>query len=197
MRAEPGLKALQTHPRCGAAVAEHVTPPVDALPVPLEVRAEGDGTGPRRNHRAGSQAADRSDEAGHGVADDDRAASAESLTDLRQDLGAVREEEQPAHRPHDDLRRLRVSLGVEQPTGIGHERRDIDAGGPDPRPRCGAHGTEPSGIRLKAKAGAPDVDGDDHFAMPAVKPATICLVARRKRTMSGTVVMTRPAKIAE
>ena len=32
-----------------------------------------------------------------------------------------------------------------------------------------------------------------YFVIPAVRPATICLVASRNSTTSGIVVMTRPA----
>ena len=100
--------------------------------------------------------------------------------------------------------RPRRPARAQQGPGVGHEGGHVDAAGPDPRTRSGEHGTGRHGIRLQSQARAADVDGDDrrltptdHFAIPAVKPATICLVATRKSTMSGTVVMTSPAKTAE
>ena len=59
---------------------------------------------------------------------------------------------------------------------------------------CGLHGSAAVGGRPRLSAGTGAVD---YFVMPAVRPATICFVAKRKSTMSGTVVMTRPANTAE
>ncbi|HET6855646.1 MAG TPA: hypothetical protein VFH94_00945 [Streptomyces sp.] len=59
---------------------------------------------------------------------------------------------------------------------------------------CRLHGSAAVGGRPRLSAGTGAVD---YFVMPAVRPATICFVAKRKSTMSGTVVMTRPANTAE
>ena len=69
-------------------------------------------------------------------------------------------------------------------------------GGPGRR----ARGRGPGHRRLHGGAGAKTVTttrATAYLVIPAVSPATICLVASRKSRISGIVVMTSPAKTAE
>ena len=131
----------------------------------LEVAAERDRPGPRCDDGTGPHATHGADEVGDRVAHHDGAPARRARVHLPQHLVPVGEEEQPPHRPHDDVGRPcaeRTRCRRRAAPGRRPRVRPTSMpAGPDPHPRRGEHGTRAPGIRPAAQARAADVDGHD------------------------------------